>query len=124
MLFSACNQSKDIAYSIDLSEFVKANNTNNLLKTHNCFKISYIEGTENSLNNNERYVDKDVYYLEQGEIYREVIADNLLFIYEDGTYSGLLLADGGEYELVLENLLLFETTADEKCWKLLTTDGI
>lgn len=106
----ACSK-KETMSDITLSEVIEANKTENLLKHYDSF---YFTSIYDGKVVNRLYVDSELYYYWESDNYRFITGEDFQFVYEDGTYYGMLLADGAEYNDWYDCLYLSDDMLEEE----------
>lgn len=93
-----------------MAKVVKANNTENLLKSYGSFLNSVTD--ENGVEYYSIYVDDEICYCVEPN-FKQLTGDDFQFICDNGTYYGNLICDGS-YNDWHANILLSDSTTDEK----------
>ncbi|MDD5952371.1 MAG: hypothetical protein PUC32_01765 [Oscillospiraceae bacterium] len=103
---SGCG-TKDITGEIDLDRVYEANKTSNLLQNHR--SIRQTVGSEDFT----VYIDRERYFYELGDDYRQLVGDDFSFVYYDGKFSGVLYADSGKYRETYTSIFLTDSFREE-----------
>lgn len=93
---------------ISLEDVFAANTTEAILSRYKSFNL-VADGSIRS----RFYADHEMYLVEKGDTYRELVGDDYLFVWEEGEYYGYILADGGAYRESFESMVLLPDMTTE-----------